>query len=704
MNTPNFPATIDTDQTPPGSENCLPLGMRLAEFEITGIIGEGGFGIVYQAFDHSLQRTVAIKEYMPSTLAGRGPDNTVMVRSKRQQETFDTGLRSFIQEARLLAQFDHPALIKVYRFWEENKTAYMAMRRYEGVTLKSVIENGTLPVTEAWLKSLLKPLLEALSALYQAKILHRDVSPDNIIIQRNGKPVLLDFGAARQILGGMTQTLTVILKPGYAPIEQYADDSSMKQGPWTDIYSLAAVVYALIVKKPPPTSVARMIEDPIETLQAGQHAGFSPEFLVAIDRGLAVRPENRPQSINEFRVLLGISRAPSAPAERGPAAIAPNSSAPSNPSGESGQPTSRAPAKSSATAAPDSARPSATAAVPGPARPAGGPAKLAWTALIAGILLAAGSAGYLALRHRLEPGVPAAPASLSSTPAAAAPSSVTASISAAANQTTPAATLNTQAADEETSAWEALFDENPVNPDSVEKFLKKYPSGRYAGLAQAKLTELRQNPAARHPLAIASNAKEKAVPLDRKEMAVPLANPGSPKVETHTTLARPQESPAPIPTTEALDKDKPRSADEEAIAWQALQNRPDPKPMQFRAFMRRFPNSPHIEMARARWAELRARRAETQSQDEGFPQDAKRQEETTKKGVQTIKISIKPWGNVLLDGTERGVSPPMKKLTISEGKHQIRIVNPNFPDYVVEVDSGKRRVDSIEYDFSPNKK
>ncbi|MBC7575007.1 MAG: serine/threonine protein kinase, partial [Herminiimonas sp.] len=293
-----------------GSENCLPVGTRVAEFEVTGIVGEGGFGIVYLAFDHSLQRVVALKEYMPGVMAGRGADQIVLVRSKRHQEAFDTGLRSFINEARLLAQFDHPALIKIHRFWEQNNTGYMAMRYYEGQTLKRILQDHPERVNQAWLKVILQSILEALEALYRVKVLHRDISPENIMIQQDGAAVLLDFGAARQIISDMTQALTVILKPGYAPIEQYADDPSMLQGPWTDIYSLSAVMYGAIAARTPPSSVARMIQDPLPPLASGDHPGFDAQFLAAIDRGLAVKPEDRPRSIPAFRALLGLTDAP----------------------------------------------------------------------------------------------------------------------------------------------------------------------------------------------------------------------------------------------------------------------------------------------------------------------------------------------------------------------------------------------------------
>ncbi|GGC82846.1 serine/threonine-protein kinase [Undibacterium terreum] len=298
---PAAPAAVHT-----GSENCLPVGTRLGDFEITGIIGEGGFGIVYLAFDHSLRRTVAIKEYMPVALAGRGPDDSVVIRSTKHSEAFGTGLESYINEARLLAQFDHPSLVKVYRFWKQNKTAYMAMQYYEGHTLKYIVEHHPELIDEAWLINMLRSILGALETLYSAQILHRDISPENIMIQRNGVPVLLDFGAARQVIGGTPQDLTVILKPSFAPVEQYADDANLIQGQWTDIYALCAVVYNAIVKKSPPSSVTRMIKDPMQRLQDLAPAGYKAAFLAAIDQGLSVLPEFRPQSTAQFRILLGL--------------------------------------------------------------------------------------------------------------------------------------------------------------------------------------------------------------------------------------------------------------------------------------------------------------------------------------------------------------------------------------------------------------
>jgi serine/threonine protein kinase len=302
-----------------GTENCLPKGFRLADFEIIDVLGEGGFGIVYLAFDHALRRTVAIKEFMPAVLAMRGDEGAVTLRAERHHDTFQGGLKSFINEARLLAQFDHPALVKVHRYWEQNQTAYTAMQYYEGRTLKDIVGTSPELVNEEWCKRMLRQILQALEMLYTMQIVHRDVSPDNIIVQDNGEAVLLDFGSAREIIGDMTRSVTVILKPGYAPIEQYANDTSLEQGPYTDIYALCAVVYFAITGKAPASSIARMVQDPMERLTALAPAGYSAAFLAAIDQGLEVLSENRPRTIAAFRALLGIA-AEEAPVARPTAA------------------------------------------------------------------------------------------------------------------------------------------------------------------------------------------------------------------------------------------------------------------------------------------------------------------------------------------------------------------------------------------------
>lgn len=289
------------------SGNAAPIGTYLAEFEIQQVLGEGGFGIVYQAWDHSLERKVALKEYMPSSLAARASATTVQVKSERHRETFEAGRKSFINEAKLLAQFDHPSLVKVYRFWEANGTAYMVMPLYEGTTLKDHLKQRGGPPDEAWLMSLLDPLTEALAAIHAESCFHRDIAPDNVILLAgSGRPLLLDFGAARRVIGDMTQALTVILKPGYAPIEQYAEAPHMKQGAWTDIYALAASVHFALVGRTPPPSVSRMMSDTYQPLATQLAGRYSARFLEAIDRALIVKPEERTQSIAELRTALGL--------------------------------------------------------------------------------------------------------------------------------------------------------------------------------------------------------------------------------------------------------------------------------------------------------------------------------------------------------------------------------------------------------------
>jgi len=287
--------------------NALEVGTRIGEFEIAGLVGEGGFGIVYLAHDHSLDRKVALKEYMPSELAHREPPGiTVVVRSRRHAETFAAGLRSFINEARLLAQFDHPSLVKVYRFWEQNGTAYMVMPFYDGQTLKQALkERGGAP-DEAWLTALLDELLDALDVIHARQCYHRDIAPDNILLLPGDTPLLLDFGAARRVIGDMTQALTVILKPGYAPIEQYAEVANLRQGAWTDLYALASVVYFAITGRPPVPAVARVMSDPLVPLAEVAAGRYSDTFLRGVDTALAVRPEDRPQDVAAFRHALGL--------------------------------------------------------------------------------------------------------------------------------------------------------------------------------------------------------------------------------------------------------------------------------------------------------------------------------------------------------------------------------------------------------------
>ncbi len=366
----------------------LPPGTRLGEFELLGAVAEGGFGIVYRALDHSLGREVAVKEYMPSMLAGRVGPTQGQLRSERHRETFDAGLQSFINEARLLAQFDHPSLVKVYRFWQANGTAYMAQPFYAGRTLKDTLRTLDGPPDEAWLRLLLHPLTEALMVLHDAQCYHRDIAPDNVMmLAGSNRPLLLDFGAARQVIGDMTQALTVILKPGYAPVEQYAEIPGMQQGPWTDVYALAAVVHQAITGHTPPPSVGRLVGDTLVPLVRSAAGRYSDRFLAAIDHALAVRPEDRTPSVRALRAELGLD---------GPAPAA----------------------------APTRTSPPAAAAVPPAAAPRPPGVNVRPVAVVAGsvaLLLVAAIGGHALLQRPPAPAAPEVAAVPAATPVAAAP-------------------------------------------------------------------------------------------------------------------------------------------------------------------------------------------------------------------------------------------------------------------------------------------
>jgi hypothetical protein len=219
------------------------------------------------------------------------------------EETFLIGLRSFVNEAKLLARFDHPALVKVHQFWEQNGTAYMAMPYYQGPTLKAALARLGRPPTEREVRAWLMPLLDALEVMHKEHCYHRDIAPDNILLTDHG-PLLLDFGAARRVIGDLTHALTAMLKPGFAPIEQYGEMPGISQGPWTDIFALASVLYAAISAGRTVPAVERLLNDEMRPLSVVAAGRCGNAFLAAIDAALAVHPRNRPQSIAEFRALL----------------------------------------------------------------------------------------------------------------------------------------------------------------------------------------------------------------------------------------------------------------------------------------------------------------------------------------------------------------------------------------------------------------
>ena len=281
---------------------ALPAGARLRGYEILAVLGHGGFGVTYRARDTTLGRDVAIKEYLPTAVAIREDGTTVLPRSTALADEFRWGRDRFLQEARTLAKLDGaPAIVRVFDFLEANGTAYMVMALLDGEPLERRLRrDGCL--SQPAIEGLLYPLLDGLAAVHAAGFLHRDIKPDNIMLDAKSAPTLIDFGASRAPMAGGTTAMTAIFTPGYAAAEQF---TSAKQGPWTDIYGLCATLYHAIVGRPPPSAFDRMVNDAYEPLAKLRPAGFSPAFLAAIDAGLKLRATDRPQSIAQWRPMLG---------------------------------------------------------------------------------------------------------------------------------------------------------------------------------------------------------------------------------------------------------------------------------------------------------------------------------------------------------------------------------------------------------------
>jgi serine/threonine protein kinase len=281
--------------------NALPAGYQLDDFTIESVLGAGGFGITYLAHERTLDRKVAIKEFMPRS-AVRGDDrSSVHPISSSDVEEFEYGLTRFRDEAQTLVGFRHPNIVSVFRYIQANGTAYIVMEYVEGKSLDELLRIGdTLNESEA--REILFPLLDGLEAVHAAGFLHRDIKPANIFIQADGMPVLLDFGAARHAIGAHSKSLTGVLTPGFAPFEQYATRGN--QGPWTDIYALGATLYRAITGAKPPESIDRIEQDNYVPVTMAAPPGFSPAFLHAIDEALEMRAAERPQTVAAWRAMF----------------------------------------------------------------------------------------------------------------------------------------------------------------------------------------------------------------------------------------------------------------------------------------------------------------------------------------------------------------------------------------------------------------
>jgi serine/threonine protein kinase len=292
-------------------QNALPLGSMLMEYRLQSVLGAGGFGITYLAHDTNLQKDVAIKEYLPSAVAVRGSGGTVLPTTSGMEKDYRWGLDRFIQEARTLAKFSHPHIVRVNRFFEANGTGYMVMDYEAGEPLKAWLQRNPFPPEPA-LRAMLAPLLDGLEKVHAAGFLHRDIKPDNIFIRKDGGPVLIDFGSARQAVGGATQTLTTIVSPGYAPFEQYT--TSAEQGPWSDIYSLSGVLFFAIAGQSPPDAITRMKSDALNQGLGAARMRYSGPFVDAVGWGLALEEGSRPRNIVQWREVLFGQRPMTAPA------------------------------------------------------------------------------------------------------------------------------------------------------------------------------------------------------------------------------------------------------------------------------------------------------------------------------------------------------------------------------------------------------
>lgn len=291
------------DESVPLSPLLLPPGTPLmnGQYLVGKILGKpGGFGITYLGWDSQLATFVAIKEYLPRDLAGRHFDHlTVSAHTSADTESFRYGLEQFLLEARTLAQFDHPNVVRVRAFFQENATAYLVMDYLQGTSLAEHLIQCGGRMTETAALNTMRPILAGLAEVHAKGFLHRDIKPQNIYITTSGRPILLDFGTARQSMGN--RGMTTVMTPGYAPWEQYHRHG--KQGPWTDIYACAATIYHLVTGNTPPEAAERVAQDDLLP-PALVVPGLTAQFSAAIMQALAIDPALRPQTVAEFQTSL----------------------------------------------------------------------------------------------------------------------------------------------------------------------------------------------------------------------------------------------------------------------------------------------------------------------------------------------------------------------------------------------------------------
>ncbi len=286
-------------------ETVLPPGTRIDQYVITGILGRGGFGITYLIRDEMLNREFALKEFFPEDLVRREGRSLKFRARANAEEDYRWGLRKFFDEARLLAQFNHPNIIGVRRVFEANDTAYMVLDLVRGVTLERWLRSLDGRPTQDEIDLVAAPLLSALALVHENRTWHLDISPENIMIRgADGAPILLDFGASRFEIKQHSQLVSaLVFKCGYSAPEQYTSNAD-RYGPWTDIYAFAATLYRAVTGERPAEATARQLSDDLTPAVRAADTSYRKSFLAAIDGGLRLSPAERPQSVADWRAML----------------------------------------------------------------------------------------------------------------------------------------------------------------------------------------------------------------------------------------------------------------------------------------------------------------------------------------------------------------------------------------------------------------
>jgi serine/threonine protein kinase len=299
-----------------GHRNALPAGYRLESYRFERVLAAGGFGITYLARDVDLARAVAIKEFLPASLAMRGQGTRVVPIAAADAEDYDYGLDRFRREAEMLTAFNHPNIVRVYRFIRANGTGYLVMEYRKGASLGEILaEKGTLDAGA--FDDIFTPLLVGLDEVHRRSFLHLDIKPSNLYCCSDSTPMLIDFGAARHAISRRTNTLHRVVSSGYSPPELYVHDHP--GSPAADIYAMGAVMYHAVAGTPPPAAPARLSRDRyVSAARAGGRRRFDRGLLEAIDWALACDEADRPDSVAAWRAALegGARRSGGGPGRR----------------------------------------------------------------------------------------------------------------------------------------------------------------------------------------------------------------------------------------------------------------------------------------------------------------------------------------------------------------------------------------------------